>query len=176
MPNEEDRLPEGFEVISIDEGREYKVQKICISQCWEYSRKAVVLFIFNSLTEGRPSVWRLSETGVDADVRSNLRVIRRQGQHRGTLRHPQRESQGRHPDPQRGATDVRKGRHGELPQCFCKRLEVRKVTRNMVYKGQAIRDDIKILRDGTGHLISIFQVDWDSNTIRVIMCSINFNK
>ena len=36
MPNEEDRLPEGFEVISIDEGREYKVQTICISQCWEY--------------------------------------------------------------------------------------------------------------------------------------------
>ena len=127
VPNEEDRLPEGFEVISIDEGREYKVQKICISQCWEYSRKAAVLFIFNSLTEGRPSVWRLSETGVDADVRSNLRVIRRQGQHRGTLRHPQRESQGRHPDPQRGATNVRKGRRGELQQCFCKRLEVRKV-------------------------------------------------
>ena len=90
-------------------------------------RSPAVLFIFNSLTEGRPSVWRLSETGVDADVRSNLRVVRRQGQHRGTLRHPQRESQGRHPDPQRGATDLRKkGRRGELPQCFCKRLEVRK--------------------------------------------------
>ena len=42
-------------------------------------------------------------------------------------------------------------------------------THNMVYKGQAIRDDIKILRDGMGHLISIFQVDWDSNTIRVII-------
>ena len=38
-------------------------------------------------------------------------------------------------------------------------------THNMVYKGQAISDDIKILRDEMGHLISIFQVEWDSNII-----------
>ena len=43
------------------------------------------------------------------------------------------------------------------------------VTLSMVYKGQAIRDDIKILRDEMGHLISIFQVEWDSNIFRILI-------
>ena len=40
---------------------------------------------------------------------------------------------------------------------------------SMVYKGHAIRDDIKILRDGMGCFISIFKVEWDSSIIRVII-------
>ena len=42
-------------------------------------------------------------------------------------------------------------------------------TRIMVYKGQAIRDDIKILRYQMGHLISLFWDEWDSNRRSVMI-------